>query len=885
MDGLAPQRLRAALALAPQAQLGVDADARIEHWSAAAAELLAPGRASLVGLDLFELFRGEDRASLERALLDARLSADGRAQCMVQRPRDAESGAPWLLVSVRSLPTELGGALLSINDQGAAGPAAGLNLDLTQALLQVAEVEFFSWERDTPFRCSPGYPALVGVGAESALSSDLEQWLQRVHPEDRAGLAARWLQSDEHASPIEYRISMPDGSWRWLRSAAFVRKDAEGRPVAIAGVARDVTAARESQQLLVSLRTLVETARVGIAMLDAEGRIELCNPSLGQAVGIDYRHMLGRTMREFCFAEDEPQLRARMREVMARGGLSFEWRLRRGDGRSHWFLVDATSYRADPAARAKFVFVATDIEAARQERMALVERHRWLNGALKAAGIAAFRQDRRSGEAEVLGSYAEIYGLPQARLLQGTELDERVHPDDLERLRAFRQDFFSTGKGSEIDYRLVLAGGRIRWVRVRVFPQRAGDDPCAVFAGTVQDITRDREQAEERERLQSTAHEAQKYESLALMASGVAHDLNNMLTGALGQLILLRNALVGQDEALRRLELSENMLGRMEGLTERMLAYAGKMAAPKTQIELGALLRADEPLLRAVAGPRIRLRLDLATTPLPLMASAPEIEQVLFNLVHNAVDAIGEAGGQIALRTGEMQRAEIRESLLAWPLGKGQRFAMLAVRDSGSGMDADALRRMFEPFFSTKAVGRGLGLAVVQGVLRDHGGSVRVLSRPDVGTEFRMYLPIAHSAQGLDAESATSAASPLCPLDVLLVDDDEDVLLVTEAILLQGGHRVHAYARPAEALAAFEGGELMVDIAVLDITMPVMDGPTLARCLRQRQPRLPVLYYSGYSQARVADLIGEDETVQFLRKPFTAVDLADAIARLPRPSD
>jgi CheY-like chemotaxis protein len=266
---------------------------------------------------------------------------------------------------------------------------------------------------------------------------------------------------------------------------------------------------------------------------------------------------------------------------------------------------------------------------------------------------------------------------------------------------------------------------------------------------------------------------------------------------------------------------------------------------------------------------------------MPVLGDGTQIEQVVLNFVQNAVDAIGERGGNVRLRLASLAASEVRAVALQWPLQDACRYAELIVRDDGPGIaEADA-RRVFEPFYTTKTTGRGLGLSVVQGIVKAHAGSIKLLSESGIGTEFRVYLPLL-SDGSLPQASAEPAAVQRAwtPRPVLAIDDDEDVLAITVVMLEQCGLEVAAFLSGDEAISELMQRPDRYGCALVDLTMPVKDGVSVAMELRQIVSNLPVLFVSGYSKEQAAELVATNEYTHFLRKPFRADALKRALEEL-----
>lgn len=662
-------------------------------------------------------------------------------------------------------------------------------------------------------------------------------------------------------------------------------RDEAGGVASVLVASRDVSrlaqAEVDARAALLRLQTLVDTARAAIVVLDGNGRIELANHAFCQAVARPQSEVIGSYGIDHCFPEDELARREAVRNLLATGACSFPWKLRRGDGSARWFQVDGSTFGDHSERRRQFVFIATDIEAVRRERDAMVERERWLDRVLDDAGIGAFRFDRERAVGEVIGAYARLLRQKEARLLNRDELGALLPPTHRQRVDAQLQRLIEQSGRATIDFPLEFPDGECRWLRA--FLRNDGDyrEVVGTLSSVIFDITRDRQQAGEREELQRQVYQAQKTESLGVMAGGIAHDLNNMLMAALGQLNLAVAAVPPQSALGHYLATVESVLGRMEGLTERMLAYAGQSASRMQPVDLAAFLEHIEPLLRASCGRHARWRMDIEARPLWSKVDATQLEQVVLNFVQNAVDALGEGGGGVRLKLARLDGAA-PVTHLQWPLDSADGYVLLSVRDDGPGIPPETLRRIFEPFFTTKSTGRGLGLSVVQGIVKAHGGSIRVLSEPGIGTEFRVYLPLlAQAPEQTEAATAEPAAADgRVRRPLLAIDDDEDVLAITVVMLEQCGFEVAAFLSGDDAVLELARNPERYGGAIVDLTMPVKDGSVVARELRQQVPTLPVLFVSGYSKDQPGVQLAAVDGARFLRKPFRAEALARALDEL-----
>jgi signal transduction histidine kinase/ABC-type amino acid transport substrate-binding protein/ActR/RegA family two-component response regulator len=386
-----------------------------------------------------------------------------------------------------------------------------------------------------------------------------------------------------------------------------------------------------------------------------------------------------------------------------------------------------------------------------------------------------------------------------------------------------------------------------------------------------------RDAEEARLLLERQMQHAQKLESLGVLAGGIAHDFNNLLTAMLGHMNVAQVKLAPESPALPHLDSLEQIIHRAADLTRQMLAYSGKGRFVVRPYNLNHVVEEVTHLLEVAIPKKIALRFQLAPV-LPLVeADAAQIQQVIMNLVTNAADAIGDAEGTIRLTTGSLQvdRAYLDQVFHGQDLAPGA-YVTLEVSDTGCGMTPDIQARIFEPFFTTKRSGRGLGLSATVGILQGHRAGLRIYSEAGHGTTFKLLFPASEvPAEATPAPAAVAA--PAGKVKVLLVDDEEMIREAAAAALVSLGFTVLTAGNGFEALEvlAHRGGE--VDVVLMDLTMPQMDGREAFQEIRRILPQLPVILSSGYSeQESIQDFMGRGLS-GFLQKPYTLRTLEQTV--------
>jgi PAS domain S-box-containing protein len=463
-----------------------------------------------------------------------------------------------------------------------------------------------------------------------------------------------------------------------------------------------------------------------------------------------------------------------------------------------------------------------------------------------------------------------VFGVPRGALA-GRNLREFLNEKEFTRVR---DESRRRSHGESTTYEVEVSrpdGGR-RLIQVTATPHYDEDGAFAGTFGTLHDITEARKTEEALQRIEDRLAQAQKMEAVGRLAGGIAHDFNNLLTVISGYAGLI-------DEGLRNTHPMKGDIGqirkaaeRAADLTAQLLAFSRKQVLQPRVLEVNAIVQGMETMLRRVIGEDIELVTALRPDTGNVKADRGQIEQVIINLAANARDAM-PSGGKLTIETdnrslGDSHSREHPELL------PGE-YVMLAVRDTGVGMNAETLSRIFEPFFTTKEVGKGtgLGLAMVYGIVKQSGGYIYCESAVGAGTTFTMYFPrlFGMLSEGPKVDAAQAARGG--DETILLAEDEEAVRRFTRAILEKSGYRVIEAASGAEALAAISSPRCSIHLLLSDVIMPQMSGPDLGRKVKELCPESRILYMSGYAESSIVHRGILDTEVELLQKPFDSATL------------
>ncbi len=616
----------------------------------------------------------------------------------------------------------------------------------------------------------------------------------------------------------------------------------------------------------------------GMTLVDLEGRYLHASPAFCRMLGYTEAEMQGLTVAEVTHPEDYARQLRFLIELKAgtRPSYQMEKRFLRKDGEPVWTWLHAALLRDDegrPRCLAAYVQDISDRIAAEQALARSLDR---LAGILTTMEDGVVEIDREGRFVYANEAAERILHLPVEALTTRTiesalwslvDWDgQPLRPADTPHARALATR--QVVRGSRIGLR--REDGTQAWLIANAAPLFDGEDEVRGALVTFLDLTDNR-------RGEQALQQSQRLESLGLLAGSIAHDYNNLLGALMVSLEMARLQAAEGGDATRHLERAEGLAQKSADLTRQLLAYAGRGQGRKESLDLNRLVRDMGDLLQVSIAKRALLDLDLADGPLPLWGDRAQLQQVLLNLLTNAADAMKERPGTIRIATRRVvhPRGQVPPPLAQKGVGPGEHL-ILEVQDEGCGMPPATLQRIFEPFFTTKAEGRGLGLSAMLGIVRSHRGVVTVESTPDVGTTFRLYFPPEEGAVPALVESPSYEPyhGRGC---VLVVDDEAAIRAVASEILATLGFEVLTAEDGLEAVRIFQAKGSTIDLVLLDLTMPHLDGYQALEQMRALRPDVRVLLSSGFADPGLESRITPGSVAGFLPKPYRVQDLILAV--------
>ena len=395
------------------------------------------------------------------------------------------------------------------------------------------------------------------------------------------------------------------------------------------------------------------------------------------------------------------------------------------------------------------------------------------------------------------------------------------------------------------------------------------------------DITEVRKLSEERDQLKKQLQLAQKLESLGIVAGGVAHDFNNLLFGIMGYANLILNKDTSDKEVSEYANEIYSISKEATTLTKQMLAYTGKSVLNQVVTSFNDIINEIKKLIKLSIPKSISIHYELTENPDRIIADINQVKQVILNLVINASEAIGKSSGSIVITTGS-EMIDEKEQGKGHPIFDLQigKYSFIEIRDSGIGIEESIVNKIFDPFYSTKFTGRGLGLSVVQGIIKAHKGSIKIESQIGTGSIFKVLFPVTH-----EKETPSDSKEPnLEKLEktgtVIFCDDDENIRTIGKKMLEKIGFTTLLASNGLEAIEIYNDMKDDIVLIISDLTMPEMTGREVLTRLQNLSPHLPIIISSGYNEIEVSGYIKNKKNIGFLQKPYNLSDLQSMIRKV-----
>ena len=742
--------------------------------------------------------------------------------------------------------------------------------------MRAARMYAFAWDPQTDeVRRSHESAAILGRGVGS-MADVGANFFQMVHPQDRERFRdmVGSLSPVDDTYDIQFGLSRPDGVSVNLRESAKGFFDEGGRLTRVIGMVADVTeqvsARNDLEQGRTHLLQLIQKLPIAVAMADPAGRIEYINERFTECFG--YRlEEISSVEAWWERAYPDRDYRCRVIETWTRAvdtanrlGENIppsEYRITGKDGIEHLVNVSGAVFGS------RKLILFDDITERKHSEVALRESEGRFRAMADSAPVMLWVSGPDKRCTFFNKGWLAFTGRSMAEEL-GDGWAEGLHPEDASRCLALYSAAFDAREPFQMEYRLRRSDGEYRWILESGAPRFAADGTFAGYVASGVDVT-------DLKLNQEQMLAAQKLESLGVLAGGIAHDFHNFLGCILADAVVTMSEVDVDSPARDGLERIEAVAVRAAQIVRQITEYTGHQPPDVGLVDLARLIREMVYLLRVCVPKEAKIEVDLPPSLLLRQANATQLRQAVMNLIINAGEAIGDRSGTITI-TGRYSAARLRPEALT--THSERECISLEISDTGIGMTEEVQKHIFNPLFSTKGAGRGLGLAAIQAIVRSHGGTIEVGSTPGSGTRFQILLPV--DVMPLRPESATKPAAAILPPtrgSILIVEDEETLRISVARMLRKQGYSVLEAGDGNLAVELIRDPGNDIAVVLLDITLPGKSSPEVFAELRRARPGVKVILTSAYGRESMAGPLKAFEPESFIRKPYQFSDLVTVV--------
>ncbi len=741
--------------------------------------------------------------------------------------------------------------------------------------------------RDVIITLSPdGKITSLNSAFEAVSGWKCEEWLGKsflpiIHPQDRErsiNLFNRALQG-EKLPPFELRFQHPSGTYG-VGEFTAVSLSLEDHPQSVLAIARDITQRKRDEEILrLSEEKFSKTFHASpiwltIASLQ-EGRYIEANEAFLKGTGYRLEEVIGKTSLELKIWNDPEDRVAFVSELQTKGSVkNREVKFRDKSGRLRDILISAELIEIGIE---KYILgAALDITDRKRMEASLRASEEKYRSLVENTSDAIILLDLERRILSCNQAFSNLFGYTPDEI-EGESI-QKIHPSE--------DSFHTIGKIAypvvhqkgtfKGEWNLVRKNGEVIPVEVVISSIRTLEGSVSGYVSSLRDITDRRKMEYEKSLLEEQLRQSQKMEAIGILAGGIAHDFNNLLTIIQGNSEILLFELSENHPLKKGIEEISGAARRAADLTRQLLAFSRRQILEPKIIDLNEIVGNLNKMLKRIIGEDIKLVTTLARDLGSVKADPSQIEQVILNIAVNARDAMPK-GGTLTIETANVEIDEhyARTHISVIP----GYYVMLSIGDTGVGMSPEVAKKVFEPFFTTKEIGKGtgLGLSTVYGIVKQSGGNIWVYSELNKGTTFKIYLPRVDEMPKDIQKPKELSAIPRGTETVLLVEDDENVRMMTARILTQFGYRVLSASDAPQAIRLFKQEKDSIDIILTDVVMPTMSGRDMIKQMHIHCSDMKVLYMSGYTNDAIAHHGVLEEGVDYIQKPFTLENLLHKI--------
>ncbi len=703
-----------------------------------------------------------------------------------------------------------------------------------------------------------------------------KEWIRLAYPQapDRRKAVNAWKADFNSARPGQVRyqtnqVTCKDGSTRTITFSTVMLDTGE-----FVIMCEDITAREESQRALQKserqLRLITDNIHDVIWTADLDLRVTFVSPSIESLLGCRIEEALRQKVPGFLAPEAFGSAWAAYKKELKKKkekyrDSTFLVELKHREGGRIWAEVKSSAVYDENLELKGLVGITRDITKRKIAEDGLRESEEKFRAIFNSVQDAIFMKNREGVYTLANSGMERILGMKASEII-GTKADAIFSDSDLKHIRTLDARVFE-GQTVETEESLIVKGGLRQFMTFRV-PIRNGSGEIIGLCGVARDITQTRQ-------LESKLRQSQKMEAIGTLAGGIAHDFNNILASIMGytELALCRN-MPKASPAVQDLESVLKASYRAKDLISQILTFSRQTESGKKRVQLTPIIKEAVQFLRATLPSTIRIRECYYSSPCTVLADQVQIHQVMMNLCSNAAHSMQERGGVLEISLQDIYLEE--ETDFQHKLWPGE-YIRLSIRDTGHGIDPVILGRIFDPYFTMKGTGEGtgLGLSVVYGIMKSHGGSVTIESEVGRGTVVHAYFPVCDRLDTDEEEAAPEIEGG--SERILFVDDEEPIVKLQKEILEYIGYKVYATTKAREALEVFRKNPLAFDLVITDQTMPSITGLKFAEELMKIRPGMPVVLCTGFSAELTPDKVKDKGIRKIVFKPLSIHDWAQII--------